>query len=321
MMQRAGTATPIRPNPLPQGEGAAAPPPVRDRLGDQGFAAVLLSPAFAFVACLAFYPIVRIVWLSFQTQNLGTELQPVFSGVDNYVRLVNDGHYFEALRITTIFTALAVSLELVLGLAMALLLNETFRGRGLARAAALVPWALPTAVLALAWKWIFNDQFGVFNDLLMRLGILDQPVAWLNKGWTSMFALVFADVWKTTPFMTIILLAGLQNIPRDLYEAIQIDGARSVKSFRMITLPLLVPAIMLAALFRAIQSFGIFDLPFVMTGSATETVAMYSYSTYLRYLDFGYGAAMIVGTTIVMGVLAALIYYPLSRTRGAKAAG
>ncbi len=299
----------------------------RDRMtpwemGDQGFGAILLMPAFVFVACLAIYPIGRVICLSFFTQNLGTELQPQFSGASNYVRLVNDGHYLTALRTTAVFTTIAVTAELLLGMALALLLNETFRGRSLARAAALVPWALPPAVLALAWKWVFNDQFGVFNDLLLRLHIIDHPVAWLGKPATAMFSLLVADVWKTTPFMTILLLAGLQDIPAGLYEAARIDGARSVNSFRFITLPLLVPSIALALLFRSLQSFGIFDLPFVMTGGgpggATETVALYTYSTYLRYLDFGYGSAMIVGTTTVMAVGALFIYLPLSRAAGTR---
>jgi multiple sugar transport system permease protein len=184
-----------------------------------------------------------------------------------------------------------------------------------------VPWALPTAVLALAWKWVFNDQYGVFNQILLSLHLIDQPIAWLGKPGLALASLIFADVWKTTPFMMIIILAGLQNSPGQLYEAASSDGAKSRNRFRLITLPLLFPSIALATLFRSIQSFGIFDLPFVMTGggpgSATETVAMYTYSTYLRYLDFGYGSAMMVGTTLVMATLAALIYFPTARLRGA----
>jgi multiple sugar transport system permease protein len=306
-------------NTQPDNPHAHLPASKSAGMSDQAFAAMLLTPAFLFVACLAVSPIVRVVWLSFYTQNLGTELQPRFSGISNYVRLVNDGHYLAALQVTAVFTAIAVSVELLLGLGMALLLNETFRGRSLARAAALVPWALPTAVLALAWKWVFNDQYGVFNDLLLRLHLIDHSIAWLGRPGTAMFSLILADVWKTSPFMTIILLAGLQNIPHQLYEAGQIDGAGPLRGFRMITLPLLVPSIALAVLFRTIQSFGIFDLPFVMTGGgpggATETVAIYTYNTYLRYLDFGYGSAMMVGTTLVMALIALVIYLPLSPGR------
>ena len=288
---------------------------------DQSFGTLLISPAAAFLLCLAIYPIVRVLWLGLFAQNLGTALEANFVGLNNYVRLANDGHFFTTLRTSLLFTVVSVALELLFGLAIALLLNAKFRGRGAARAVLLIPWALPTAVLALAWSWIFNDQFGVINDLLHRIGILTRPIAWLGNGPSAILAVISADVWKTAPFMMIILLAGLQNIPGDLYDAIAIDGAGTWKSFRLITLPLLMPSIMLGLLFRAIQSFGIFDLIFVMTGGgpggATETVAIYIYRTYLRYLDFGYGSAMIVATFAVIALCVAAVYWPLSRLRGA----
>jgi multiple sugar transport system permease protein len=295
---------------------------MKTRASDQTFGALLISPAAAFVLCVAIYPIGRVLWLSFYAQNLGTSLAPEFCKIDNYIRLANDGHFFATVRTTLFFTVVSVAIELALGLGFALLLHQRFRGRAIARAAMLVPWALPTAVLAWAWSWIFNDQFGVGNDLLHRVGILARPIAWLGSGPTALFAVIFADVWKTAPFVMIILLAGLQNISAELHEAAAIDGATAWKSFRFITLPLLMPSIMVALLFRAIQSFGIFDLIFVMTGGgpggATETLAIYTYNTYLRYLDFGYGSAMIVTSFALMSVCAALIYWPLSRTRGAQ---
>ena len=295
---------------------------MKTRGGDQTFGALLISPAAALVFCIAIYPIVRVLWLSFFTQNLGTSLVPKFVGIDNYIRLANDGHFFATMRTTLFFTFVSVAIELVLGLAFALLLNHEFRGRAAARAAMLVPWALPTAVLAWAWSWIFNDQFGVMNDLLRQAGILARPIAWLGSGSTALFAVIFADVWKTAPFVMIILLAGLQNVPGELYEAAAIDGANVWKRFRFITLPLLLPSIMVALLFRAIQSFGIFDLIFVMTGGgpggATETLAIYTYNTYLRYLDFGYGSAMIVASFALMLIFTAVVYWPLARTRGAQ---
>src|SRR3954451_23233883 len=148
---------------------------MKARTSDQTFAALLISPAAAFVFSIALYPIVRVLCLSFFAQNLGTSLEPKFVGIDNYVRLANDGHFFATVRTTLFFTLVSVALELVLGLAFALLLNREFKGRALARASTLIPWALPTAVLAWAWTWIFNDQFGVMNDLLHRLGILTRP--------------------------------------------------------------------------------------------------------------------------------------------------
>ncbi|MDX1583387.1 MAG: sugar ABC transporter permease, partial [Thermoanaerobaculia bacterium] len=235
-------------------------------MGDQTYGLLLASPALAFLLSVAIYPILRIAWMSFFTQNLGTELEPQFAGFLNYVRVASDGHFFRTLGTTALFTFCAVTVELLLGMVFALLLNERFRGRSLARASALVPWALPTAVLALAWVWVFNDQFGVLNDILIRLGIIEERIAWLGTGPTALFSVIVADVWKTTPFMMIILLAGLQAIPRELYEAAAIDGAGSWRSFTLVTLPLLVPSILLALLFRTLHSFGIFDLIYVMTG-------------------------------------------------------
>jgi multiple sugar transport system permease protein len=292
---------------------------MRTRTTDQSFGALLVSPAAALVLCIAIYPIVRVLSLSFFAQNLGTQLEPRFIGFDNYIRLINDGRFFQTLRTTLFFTFVSVAIELLLGLGFALLLNQRFRGRGLARAAVLIPWALPTAVLAWAWSWIFNDQFGVLNDLLHRCGLLAHPIAWLGRGPTALFAIIFADVWKTAPFVTIILLAGLQNIPAELHESAAIDGAGSWKRFLFITLPLLAPSIAVTLLFRAIQSFGIFDLVFIMTGGgpggATETLAIYSYNTYLRYLDFGYGSATIVTSFVIMAIFTVAFYWPLSRGR------
>lgn len=293
-------------------------PKVRpDTMGDRSFSVMLLAPALVFVLVVGLYPVVRIVWLSFFQQDLQTGLEREFLGLANYVRLLQDGHFFQALQTTFVFTVVSVSIELVLGLGFAILLNRAFTGRSFVRASVLIPWALPTAVLALAWVWIFNDQFGVINDLLMRTGLLQEPVAWLGSGPAAFASLVVADVWKTTPFITIILLAGLQHIPREYYEAAAIDGAGSWTMFRMVTLPLLVPAILLALLFRCIQTFGIFDLVYVMTGGgpggSTETISIYSYNTFFRYLDFGYGAAMMVGTFLVMALLCVLIYWPLSK--------
>ncbi|MFL6527746.1 MAG: carbohydrate ABC transporter permease [Chthoniobacterales bacterium] len=295
---------------------------MKTRTSDQTFGALLVSPAAAFILCIAVYPIVRVLWLSFFAQNLGTSLQPKPVGIDNYVRLANDGRFFGSMRTTLFFTFVSVGIELLLGLGFALLMNRRFHGRAFARAAMLIPWALPTAVLAWAWSWIFNDQFGVLNDLLHRVGIFARPIAWLGRGPTAVTAVIFADVWKTAPFVMIILLAGLQNIPEELHEAAAIDGASAWKRFRFITLPLLMPSIMIALLFRAIQSFGIFDLIFVMTGGgpggATETLAIYTYNTYLRYLDFGYGSAIIVVSFAMMALCAGLVYWPLARTRAAR---
>jgi ABC-type sugar transport systems, permease components len=176
----------------------------------------------------------------------------------------------------------------------------------------LIPWTLPTAVIAVLWAWMLNDQYGGVNAVLLRLGVIDSGVTWLGKPATAMMAIVFADVWKTTPFVFLILLAGLQNIPRELYDAIEIDGGGTWAKLRYVMWPHLLPFTFVALIFRIVQAFAVFDLVWVMTGGgpggSTETVSIYTYRTYMRYLDFGYGAALAITTVVVLGVIAAVLY-------------
>jgi multiple sugar transport system permease protein len=285
---------------------------------------LLLLPALLLLALVFAYPILRAFWLSLFTQNLGTQLKLVFSGLDNYGRMAGDGRFWQSLWNTSIFTFASVFLELILGMGVALVLNQSFRGRGIVRTISLLPWALPTALMGLAWAWIFNDQYGIVNDILLRLGILQTGVSWLGDPTLAMMAVIIADVWKTTPFIALLLLAGLQSISVDLYEAHAIDGASAWQSFWKITVPLLLPQIVIALLFRFAQAFGIFDLIQVMTGGgpagATEMVSIYIYGTVMRYLDFGYGAALVVVTFLLLVTAVAIAAYCLSRAR-ANAAG
>ncbi|MGB6298892.1 MAG: sugar ABC transporter permease [Rivularia sp. (in: cyanobacteria)] len=280
------------------------------RSREQKTALILLIPAILLLLLVFGYPIVRAFWLSLFTKNLGTQLQPVFSGLDNYGRMIGDGRFWQSFLVTTIFTSASVISELLLGLIIALVLNQQFFGRGLVRTIAILPWALPTALIGLAWAWIFNDQYGVANDILLRLGLIQNGINWLGDPTLAMIAVIVADVWKTTPFISILLLAGLQSISADLYEAHSIDGASPWQSFTQITLPLLIPQILIAVLFRFAQAFGIFDLISVMTGGgpggATEVVSLYIYSTIMRYLDFGYGAALVVVTFVLLIVAVAI---------------
>ncbi|MBD1836876.1 sugar ABC transporter permease [Coleofasciculus sp. FACHB-64] len=285
---------------------------------------ILLLPALLVLLLVYGYPIVRAFWLSLFTKNLGTELQPVFVGLDNYGRMAGDGRFWQSFWTTTVFTTSAVIIELLLGLGIALVLTQKFRGRSLVRTTAILPWALPTALIGLAWGWIFNDQFGVVNDILRRVGLIEGGINWLGDPTLALMAVIFADVWKTTPFISILLLAGLQSISPDLYEAHSIDGATPWQNFTRITLPLLMPQILIALLFRFAQSFGIFDLIAVMTGGgpggSTEVVSLYIYSTVMRYLDFGYGAALVVVTFTLLIVAVAIASFLLSRSR-AKTSG
>ena len=280
---------------------------------------LILLPALIILGLVFIYPILRAFWLSWFTENLATQLQPVFTGFGNYQRMLGDGRFWQSLWNTSVFTLISVTLELVFGLCVALVLNKSFFGRGVVRTIAIIPWALPTAVMGLAWAWIFNDQYGVVNDILLRLGLIDTGINWLGTPALAMTALIVADVWKTTPFISIILLAGLQSIPEDLYEAHKMDGASPWQSFYQITLPLLMPQILIALLFRFAQSFGVFDLVQVMTGGgpagSTETVSIYIYSTVMRYLDFGYGAALVVVTFLLLVIAVAITSLLLKRVR------
>ncbi len=285
---------------------------------------LLVIPAFLVLLLIYAYPIARSFWLSVFTQNLGTQLKPVFSGFHNYARMAFDGRFWETMMHTAEFSIVSVVLELLLGLGIALVLNQSFRGRGVVRTITILPWALPTAVMGVAWAWIFNDRYGVINDLLARLGLIRSEINWLGEPMLAMLAIIAADIWKTTPFISILLLAGLQSIPADLYEAHAIDGANPWQSFRQITLPLLMPQVLIAVLFRFAQAFGIFDLIAVMTGGgpagSTETVSIYIYATVMRYLDFGYGAALVVVTFLLLVLAVALASFFLSKLR-AQASG
>jgi multiple sugar transport system permease protein len=278
---------------------------------------LLLLPAALLVTAVIAVPLLRVVALSFERVELSGGAVASWAGLSAYVRLWTDGRWWTALGNTAVFTAASTILDLALGVGIALALDRRFRGRGVLRAAVMLPWALPTSVMALAWAWIFNDSFGVANDLLLRLGLIAQPVAWLGGPRTAMAAMIAADVWKTTPFVALIVLAGLQGIPQQVLEAARIDGLGSGARLRRIVLPLLLPSILVAAAFRAVQAWGAFDIVYVMTGGgpggATETVSLYAYRNYFRYLDFGYGSAIATQATMLAALLAWIL---MSLARG-----
>lgn len=272
--------------------------------------ALLLAPTLALVGLVVGVPVLRVVQLSFMRVDLEHGLHLRWAGLDSYVRLIQDDRFWTSLGNTAVFAACSVLGETALGLAFALVLHRRFRGRGFLRAIVLVPWALPTAVMALAWAWIFNDSFGVANDLLRRLGLVSRPVAWLGEPGTAMLAMILSDVWKTTPFVALVVLAGLQGIPEELLEAARVDGLGPFQRFRHIVLPLLAPSLLVAVLFRAVQAYGAFDVVYVMTGGgpggSTETVSLYAFQNYFRYLDFGYGSAVATLSALAAALTVAL---------------
>jgi ABC-type sugar transport system permease subunit len=253
------------------------------------------------------FPIAWTLWESLHLDDLRMPwLGRPFIGWDNYRELMTDRRFWSAVGHTVFFAAASVVLELAAGLALALLLDWIVRGRQFIRTVVILPWAIPTVVAALVWRFIFESPGGLASAVLVRVGIV--PPTWFADEWAAWVPLVLADVWKTTPFVALLLLAGLQNIDRTLYEAADVDGATSWQQFTGITLPLLTPTIAVAVLFRLLDAFRVFDVVFVMTaggpGTATETVAMYTFSTLLQHLRFGYGSALSIFTFAVTFALA-----------------
>jgi len=284
---------------------------MKDRKGKEG-AFLFLAPALFVLAGITLYPVLHVFWLSLHRRLLIFDLSR-FVGWENYLYLVRDPRFLNALGNTAYFTTLSVLLELLLGLAIALLLNRHFRGKGLMRTIILIPWAIPTVVSARMWEWLYNPDFGLLNHLL---GI---QINWLGSPFLALNAAVAMDVWKTTPFVALLLMAGLQTIPRDLYGAARIDGASPRTAFFRITLPLLMPVIVVTLLFRTLDAFRVFDAVYVLTGggpaNSTETLSIYAYKLLFQTLQFGYGSALSVMVFLCVGLLTLLFIPPLRRRR------
>jgi ABC-type sugar transport system permease subunit len=255
------------------------------------------APALAVIALIAVVPIAWTFWESLHRHDLRMPwLGRPFVGAGNYLELARDARFQEALGHTLIFTVTTVTAEVVIGLALALLLDRPARWRGLLRVTALLPWALPTVVVALAWRFMFEGQTGIVNTVLVRAGALDAPIGWFIDPVTAWLPILLADVWKMTPFVALLLLAGLQQIDPAIVDAARIDGAGPWRLFTEVTLPLLRPALLVAVLFRTLDAFRVFDLMYVMTGggpgTATESVSLYAFGALLQHLRFGFGSAL-----------------------------
>jgi trehalose/maltose transport system permease protein len=266
---------------------------------------MLLLPSILVVIGVAFYPLFNTIYATFFEARLGSARAWQFVGFDNYTRLLSSPQWWEAVWSTIQFSIASVGLELLLGLGIALVVNSKFPGRGLMRTAMLVPWAIPTAISSQMWKWMYHDVFGVINDFFTRVvPILPVKIAWIANASTALWALVAVDVWKTTPFMALLLLAGLQLIPGDLYEAASVDGASAWRQFWSITLPQLRPAIVVALIFRTLDALRVFDLVWIMTSGAfnTETMATMNQRNLIQFQQLGYGSTISVAIFVVIGI-------------------
>ena len=264
----------------------------------------MLAPALLVVAFVAFYPLGQTVYQSFTDQQF-LVLEPTkWVGLANYRKLIHDEAFRHSIVVTVKFTVVTVSFEFVLGLIIALVVNSSFKGRGVMRAVMLVPWAIPTVVSAQMWKWMYDQIFGPINDAGVRLHVLSHGVAWVADPSTALWAVSAVDIWKTTPFVALLLLAGLQVIPHDLYEAAGVDGVSKWHQFWRITLPLLKPAILVALIFRTLDALRVFDIFYVFFGSRadTQTMSIVAQNTIVTEGDVGYGAAISVAIFLIIGL-------------------
>jgi len=283
---------------------------------------LFLAPMLVILALVAGWPLLRTIWLAFTDANTLQLEQRKWIGFDNFLNhqdgrwygVLADPVWWRSVKNTLWFTVCTVSIETVLGFGIALVLNRSFPGRGLVRAAILIPWAIPCVVSARIWGWLLNDQFGLINHVLQSLHIVEHPVAWTADPRLLMTSVVLVDVWKTTPFMALLILAALQMLPKECYEAALLDGTHPIKVFWRVTLPLVRPALMVAVIFRAIDALRVFDVIYVLTGANEQSMSMsiYARQQLFEFNQAGYGSAV---STLLFFIVALATIVLLVATR------
>lgn len=274
---------------------------------------LFLLPAILLFACMVAYPVFNTIKTSFYSLRIQTLSRGgKFIGVENYAKLLQDENVLFTLKFTLQFTIVAVVLETVIGMGCALMMNREFRGKDLVCAAVLIPWCIPTVVSGLMWSYMFAESYGVINQMLSSLGLISSPISWVTGESEAFLSVVIADVWKTTPYMALMLLSGLKTVPEELHEAAQIDGAGKIIRFFKITIPTMKPVLLVSVMFRTIASFRIYDLIKVLTnggpGRSTTSLTMYTMQQYFSFGNYGYGATLAVLTFAVSLVIAFFFY-------------
>ena len=274
------------------------------RLWRQVMPLALLSPAVLVTLAIVFFPMIQTAWMSLHEYVLFRPKKFDWVGLQNYFAIFQDEVFWISLRHTVIWIAITVPAQAALGLATALLLNQSFPWRPLARALIIIPWALPSVVIALMWAWIYDSNYGILNDLLLRIGILETSIPWLANPDTALYAIILTLTWQGFPFFAVMILAGLQSIPRSYYEAASLDGSSNLRQFWHITLPGISGVLFTAFLLRVIWVANSMDVIFVMTGGgpgyATYTLPLYAFIEARTNLDFGYGSALAMSFTILL---------------------
>jgi trehalose/maltose transport system permease protein len=290
---------------------------------------LFLAPMLVVLAAVAGWPLLRTIYFSFTNASLTDLEASQWVGFANYFsvlrmpsgRVIYDGLlvdpvWWRAVWNTVRFAVISVTCETILGMIVALVLNAEFRGRGIVRAAILIPWAIPTIVSAKMWQWMLNDQFGIINDVLLRLGLISTKIAWTASADTAMFAVLIVDIWKTTPFMALLILAALQMLPQEIFEVARLDGVSPWRVFWRVTLPLIRPALMVAVIFRGLDALRIFDLIYVLTPNNvhTKSMSVFARENLFEFDKFAYGSAASTLLFVVLALLTMLVLW-LGRVR------
>lgn len=270
---------------------------------------LFLTPVLAALLLVAAWPLARTILFSLTDANLSDLTNWKFVGLANYLYLFEDPLWWRAVGNTLLFTLLSVGLETLFGLIIALVIDAHLPGRGLMRAAILIPWAIPTVVSAKMWAWMLHDLYGVVNALLLSSGLIDRPYAWLADPSLAMASVVMVDVWKSTPFMALLIMAALQALPQSMYEAARVDGVSPVKVFFHITLPLIRPALLVAVIFRGLDALRVFDVIYVLTGNNenTATMSVYARQQLIDFQDVGFGSAAATALFLIVALLTAIV--------------
>jgi len=280
------------------------------QLNRKSFGYLCILPTIIIFSIFAIYPVFRTIFLSFFKYRLQTGNLRTFIGFENYLTMFKDSRFLNALSFTLLFSIITVTVEVVLGLIFAQLMNMPFKGQWALRVIVLIPWSIPTIVSGFMWKFMVNDQYGVFNQILHTLGFIENYIPWLSQDLTSRFILILADIWKTSPYVSLLVLAGLQNIPESLNDAASIDGAGAIRKYFSITLPQLKPVLATAVLFRLISALKIYTVIAALTnggpGFATESLTMYTMRTFFSAGNYGYGASLSTFTLIITCIISLL---------------
>ena len=272
---------------------------------------LFILPTMALFAVFAVYPVLKTVWLSFFEYRLQFGEVKTFIGLENFIKLFTTERFYKSLRFTILFTAATVSIEVIIGLVFAQFMNKDYRGKSLLRVIVLIPWAIPTIVSGFIWRFMVNDQYGILNHILQSIHLIDGFIPWLSQGPTATAVIILADVWKTAPYVSLLTLAGLQNISTSQLEAASLDGAGAARKYFSIVLPALKPVLATAALFRLIQSFKVYTIIAALTNggpaNSTESLTLYTLRSYFDAGNYGYGSALAT-VTLIITILIALMF-------------